>query len=263
METLKINFYLNFRRMNMDKFTVLMYHEIIKKEDYKEDNNSELLVGDGYIDILPKPLFVFLNEFENQMKYLYDNKYSIITLKDVIDFYYNNKPLKEKSVLITFDDTYKSSYIYAYPILKKYGFSAVGFMVLNWVFEDKQEYNPLKSVCASKEELEEMKDVFTYANHTKSLHKRADGITDLLKVDKDTFIKDIRECESFVMAKKVFAYPFGVFKEEIVNWLYDEKFLLAFTTALGINTKEDNPLKLKRNAVDLNCNLEKFKSLLT
>ncbi|MEW8955732.1 polysaccharide deacetylase family protein [Clostridium sp.] len=246
----------------MNNFTVLMYHEIIKKEDFKEGNNSRLLVGNGYNDILPQPLFVFLHEFEMQMKYLYENNYSIITLKDVIDFYYNNKPLKEKSVLITFDDMYKSSFIYAYSILKKYNFSAVGFVVLDWIFERAEEYDPLRSVCVSKEELQSMRDVFTYANHTKTLHKRENGITDLQKADKDTFIEDIRKCEEFIEEKKVFAYPFGIFKEEIVDWLQEESFLLGFTTEPGINTREQNPLKLKRNMVALNCNMESFKNIL-
>ena len=246
----------------MNTFTVLMYHEIIKKEDFKEGNNSRLLVGDGYNDILPQPLFVFLHEFEMQMKYLYENNYSIITLKDIIDFYYNNKPLKEKSVLITFDDMYKSSFIYAYPILKKYNFSAVGFVVLDWIFEREEEYDPLRSVCLSKEELQSMEDVFTYANHTKTLHKREHGITDLQKVDKDTFIEDIRKCDEFIEEKKVFAYPFGVFKEEVVDWLQEESFSLGFTTEQGINTRDQNPLKLKRNMVALNCNMESFKNIL-
>ncbi|MEG0775073.1 polysaccharide deacetylase family protein [Clostridium sp.] len=245
----------------MNKFHVLMYHEIIKTEDFDTNNNSIIKVKQDYRDVLPKVLFCFLEEFEKQMEYLYENGYTTLKLEDVIDFYYNNKSLPEKSVLLTFDDMYKSVLMYAYPILKKYKFNAVGFVVLDWLFNESHQYSSRESVCQSKEELDIMRDVFQYANHTNSLHTRKDEKTAFQTIDKSTFNMDILECEDFVDVKNVFAYPFGGYTQENIQWLKELGFLLGFTSSGGENTKDINPLELNRNGVLLHYDLEEFKNI--
>jgi peptidoglycan/xylan/chitin deacetylase (PgdA/CDA1 family) len=238
-----------------------MYHEIIKKDDFDINNHSQIVVNQGYQDVLPKPLFVFLEEFEAQMQYLYENGYHTLKLQEVVDFFYNGKPLPEKSLLLTFDDLYQSVLRYAYPILKRYQFHAVGFVVLDWLFDETKSYSNTQSICLSKEEIETMRDVFEYANHTNSLHTRKDGLTTLQTVDEATFCEDIGACEDYVDTKKVFAYPFGIFTEEVVQYLKKMGFLLAFTTDGGQNDQETNPLRLRRNGVFLDFGLNKFKEI--
>ncbi len=242
-------------------FNVLMYHEIIKKQDYNPNNYGGIDVKQKYEDVLPQVLFAYKEEFERQMEYLYENGYITLKLQQVVDFYYNNKPLPEKAVLLTFDDMYKSQLLNAYPILKKYNFNAVGFVALDWLFDEPKEDSPGRSVCLSREELEIMSDVFEYANHTKALHTRKDNLTALQTVDKNTFIEDIKACEEFVSVKHMLAYPFGVHTEENIKWLKEIGTLLAFTSESGKNTKETDPLKLHRNAVILHYDLEKFKAI--
>mgnify|MGYP001788358066 CR=1 FL=1 len=245
----------------MEGFNVLMYHELIKKEDFDYANYKGIKVQQDYQDILPPVLFAYLEAFENQMKYLYEEGYVTLTLKDVIDFYHNNKALPAKSVLLTFDDMYKSVLLYAYPILKKYNFNAVGFVVEDWIFDEEQDNSKNQSVCLSKKELDQMKDVFEYANHTKALHTRLEGQGALLSADKALFLEDIKACEKQVNAKHVFAYPFGIYTDRNIDWLKEAGFLLAFTSTPGINTKSTNPYKLHRNGVLLDFDLEKFINL--
>ena len=247
----------------MEGFKVLMYHEIIKKEDFDYARYKGIKVQQDYQDILPPVLFAYLENFEKQMKYLYDEGYVTLSLGDAIGFYYNNKTLAEKSVLLTFDDMYKSVLLYAYPILKQYGFHAVGFVVKDWIFEKVQSYSASQSVCLSKEELEQMRDVFEYANHTKALHTRKEGQGALKMVDKASFLEDIKACEQFVDTKNAFAYPFGIYTDENIDWLTEAGFKLAFTSEEGTNTKVTNPYKLHRNGVLLDCDLEKFKTIFT
>jgi peptidoglycan/xylan/chitin deacetylase (PgdA/CDA1 family) len=246
----------------MSGFHALMYHEIVKKKEYNPDSYLGIDVKQDYKDVLPQVLFAFKEEFEKQMEYLYENGYVTLKLQQVMDFYYNDKPLPEKAVLLTFDDLYKSQLLNAYPILKKYKFNAVGFVALDWLFDEPKEYSAKYSVCLSKEELEMMSDVFEYANHTKSLHTRKDNLTALQTVDKNIFVEDIKACEEFVSVKNVFAYPFGAFTEENIRWLMEIGIQLAFTSQGGKNTKEANPLTLHRNAVILQYDLEKFKEIL-
>lgn len=246
----------------MKGFKVLMYHEIIRTEDFDYTRYQGIKVRQDYHDVLPPVLFAYLEAFEKQMKYLYDEGYVTLSLKDVIDYYYNNKSLPDKSVLLTFDDMYKSVLLYAYPILKKYGFHAVGFVVRDWLFDEVQGYSANHSVCLSREELEQMKDVFEYANHTKALHTREDGKGALQTSDKARFLEDIMNCEQFVDTKHAFAYPFGIYTDENIAWLREAGFLLAFTSVEGTNTRETDPYKLHRNGVLLNYDIEKFIAMM-
>ncbi len=245
----------------MSGFNVLMYHEIIKREDFNINNPSHIKVNQDYDDILPSVLFAYLDEFEKQMKYLYDNGYKTLKLKEVIDYYYNGKEIPEKSVLLTFDDMYKSIYIYAYPILKRYNFNAVGFVVLDWLFDKEQNYSHTSSVCMSKGELKEISDVFEFANHTKSMHTRNANATTVQSADKESFLKDLAECENYVNTKGAFAYPFGGYNEEVINRLKEADFKLGFTSEPGKNTKTINPFELHRNGVLINVDLDKFISM--
>jgi peptidoglycan/xylan/chitin deacetylase (PgdA/CDA1 family) len=165
-------------------------------------------------------------------------------------------------VLLTFDDMYKSIYKYAYPILKRYNFNAVGFVVLDWLFDEVQEYSATSSVCMTKGELDELKDVFEFANHTKSLHTRSGEQTVVQTIQKQSFVEDIKECEAYVNVKGAFAYPFGGYNEEVINRLKELHFKLGFTSKPGINDESTNPFELHRNGVLINFDFDKFVQML-
>jgi len=246
----------------MEGFYALVYHEIIKREDFDINNPSHIRVKQDYDDILPSSLFAYLDEFEKQMKYLYDNGYKTIKLEDVVDYYYKGKALPEKAVLLTFDDMYKSVYKYAYPILKEYNFNAVGFVVLDWLFDEEHEYSPSFSVCMSKGELNEIRDVFEFANHTRALHTRSGGQTAVLTVDKETFAEDVKACEEFLDVKGVFAYPFRGYNDVVISRLKELGFRLAFTANPGLNSINTNPFELHRNLVFIDTDFDKFVEML-
>ncbi len=165
-------------------------------------------------------------------------------------------------MLLTFDDAYKSVLLNAYPVLKKYHFHAVCFVVSGWLFDKAQDYTKEYSVCMSKDELLSMKDLFEYGNHTAFFHTRKEGKPALLTETKENFLKDLSQCEAFVSTKKIFAYPYGIYKKENLDWLKEFGTLLAFTSDEGLNTKETNPLELHRNACLLQYSIDDFKNML-
>ena len=141
-------------------FSTFMYHEIRKEEEFHPEVPSSIDVGQDYDDILPSPLFVrTLEHFKEQMSYLKEQGYHTLTL-DEVKGHYNGAEIPEKSILLTFDDCYQSIKKYAYPILKKYDFHAVAFVVSDWLHATVKEYNPKKSVCMTKEDLVDISDVF-------------------------------------------------------------------------------------------------------
>jgi peptidoglycan/xylan/chitin deacetylase (PgdA/CDA1 family) len=73
------------------------------------------------------PYSITVSDFENQLKYLLKH-YTILSLEELVENIYERKPISKKAVTLTFDDGYKDNYLYAYPILKKYGVPATIFL---------------------------------------------------------------------------------------------------------------------------------------
>lgn len=67
--------------------------------------------------------------FESHLKYLKKHQFSTISL----DEYYNRSDLPKNPIVITFDDGYLDNWVYAYPLLKKYGFKSTIFVSTDFV----------------------------------------------------------------------------------------------------------------------------------
>ena len=74
--------------------------------------------------------------FESQIAGLARHGYRGLTASEFADFL-AGKPTPPKSVLITFDDGYADNWIFAYPLLKKYGMC--GTVFINPDFVDKRD----------------------------------------------------------------------------------------------------------------------------
>lgn len=72
--------------------------------------------------------------FEDQLRWLSQRGYKTLTTDQFAEFL-NGQPVPKKSILITFDDGYLDNWVYAYPLLKKYHFNAVVFLVTSWVHD--------------------------------------------------------------------------------------------------------------------------------
>jgi peptidoglycan/xylan/chitin deacetylase (PgdA/CDA1 family) len=79
------------------------------------------------------PVFMFHKVsplcFEEQLNFLKQNGYQTLSLPKFFSFLNGGLRLKSPSVVITFDDGDKSLYTTAFPLLQKYDFQAVAFVV--------------------------------------------------------------------------------------------------------------------------------------
>ena len=72
-------------------------------------------------------------DFEEQMAYLKENNFNVISIEKFFEFVDLKRGLPEKSVVITFDDGWRSVYTKAYPILRKYGLTATIFVYTDFL----------------------------------------------------------------------------------------------------------------------------------
>ena len=78
-------------------------------------------------------LVLAVAKFQEQMRYLKDNGYRVISLLDFVEWTKLGRQLPQRSVVLTFDDGYRSFKQYAYPLLKELGFTATLFVYTDYV----------------------------------------------------------------------------------------------------------------------------------
>ena len=84
----------------------------------------------GLVTVLPET-------FDAQMRYLRDAGYAALGADEFLSFLREGALPARKAVLITFDDGFLDNYVYAFPILQRYGLRAIIFTVTGWVGQGK------------------------------------------------------------------------------------------------------------------------------
>lgn len=234
--------------------TVLAYHHIIPDELPKGATTKAVI-----------PIF----EFEVQMKYLYENGYYTASLKDVEDFLYNGKTLPERTVLITFDDGYESNFVYAFPILKKYNFKAVVFLIGNTIVKEDEPFNPNILNRLSFRQIKEMKSsgLVEFGSHTFNAHEYRDRKPALFSMNQNQIEEDFtREAQVFTQnglpAPKAIAYPYGRYNGTVLKAAKKFGYKLGFTLQNGLVKQKSNPLALNRVVIPPGTDIAKFKTFL-
>ena len=82
-----------------------------------------------YISQYKNPISVSPELFELHCRSLAESGWRGVSLADAEAYFTAGKSLPERSCLITFDDGYLDNYVYAWPILEKYGHKGVVFAV--------------------------------------------------------------------------------------------------------------------------------------
>jgi peptidoglycan/xylan/chitin deacetylase (PgdA/CDA1 family) len=70
--------------------------------------------------------------FAEQMRFLYENQYSVIGLSDLVNRMIERNG-SERCVVITFDDGFRDFYSHAMPVLSRYGFNATVFLPTRYI----------------------------------------------------------------------------------------------------------------------------------
>ena len=71
--------------------------------------------------------------FDQQMQYLQDKGYHVITFSDLADYFEKDRELPTLPVIISFDDGWETQFEYALPSLEKYHYTATFFVVTNYI----------------------------------------------------------------------------------------------------------------------------------
>lgn len=117
--------------------------------------------------------------FESDLIWLRKNGYQTIFVSELVEHFKNGALLPEKPVLLTFDDGYYDNYIYAFPLLKKYGMKAVISPIGSAADKaENEEYRSVEWSQCTWEQLREMTEsgLVQLENHTYDLHSISEGV---------------------------------------------------------------------------------------
>ena len=195
-------------------------------------NYHRVADGDGN-----NPLTLSVPEFNEQMAYLNQHGYQSITPDDLLANLQDNAPLPDKPVLITFDDGYRDTYTNAYPILKKYGFTATVFLITDVVGHNDWYVN--------WQQVKEMHQAgFVIGSHT----LRHVPLTTLSPAEALFQLQKSKEGIEWRLGVpvKYFAYPTGAYNAEVIELVKEAGYRAAFSVNFGRTGKTSNIYALER-----------------
>jgi peptidoglycan/xylan/chitin deacetylase (PgdA/CDA1 family) len=71
--------------------------------------------------------------FEGQMRHLRESGYGTLTIDELVSYIAGETVLKQKAVVVTFDDGWLDNFLYAFPVMDRYKINACIFVVTDWV----------------------------------------------------------------------------------------------------------------------------------
>jgi peptidoglycan/xylan/chitin deacetylase (PgdA/CDA1 family)/GT2 family glycosyltransferase len=195
-------------------------------------------------------LSVPAHRFEAQIRFLARRGYVGICPSDWLSWVRHGKPLPQKPMLLTFDDALADLNDHALPVLERYGFGAVVFVVTNCVGKTNVWDQPLgyaERSCLTAEQIQR------WSSRGIEFGAHSRNHPDLTTLDepklRDEAAGSRADLEKITGSPVIsFAYPYGASNAAVAHCVR-EHFDLAFTTDDGLNTLGTDPCLLHRNTV--------------
>ncbi len=194
-------------------------------------NASVVLIYHHVSNSTPKSTSISPEDFAAHLNYLETNQFKVVPLTDLVELIRQNKPLPDKTVAITFDDSYRDVYESAYPILKKRNWPFTFFVNTDSVGKGK--------LFVTWDQLREMsKNGVTIANHS-TMHNHmvrqnaGESLSDWkLRVEKEITLAQEKIEKEIGSAPKIFAYPYGEYNTDLKRILQKLGYI-SFTQQAG------------------------------
>lgn len=211
---------------------IIFYHHI------RDEHN-----GDRYS--------VSIENFSKQMALLRKYGYQTISTQQLVEHLVTGKSLPERPIIITFDDGYEDVYINAFPIMEKYGFKGVVYIV-----SDRLYSNGFLKVDLLKDLL---KHGWEVGSHSVS---HADLVNNHNAVRQEVLQSKLDLEKALGIKVYSFAYPFGL-NDPYVSKKVSE---YGYKSGMGVGVFNQHSLgslfNLSRREVYGSSSLKEFMNLL-
>lgn len=211
------------------KIAVLNYHFFF---DPKKDTNCN--------EVICEPI----DQFKQQLDYLANNGFTVITMDDFKAWMYGEKEMPLKSVLITVDDGAFGTDTYLPQILKEYKMQGTLFLIAAW--HDKTKYKS---------------DYVYLQSHGYNLHVQGNcGNVMALCLNKTDLVTDLKKSIDLVDTGVSMAYPFYKYNTNVIESVKEAGFKLAFAGGGMKDTRNSNKYAIPRYPIERDISMKEFKS---
>ena len=169
-----------------------------------------------------------IKTFEQHLRFLKDNDYTVLTLGEAIDQLKSNEDVPEKTVVLTVDDGYKSFKTEAVPLLEKYNYKATIFLCTDYVG---------KSNYLSWEDVRKLQnDGYEFGNHSHTHDHFLNYSDDQTRKE---FKEDLSKAEKIFKQKggfkpELYCYPYGEYNSDMQKILKDNGYKAATAQKSGV-----------------------------
>lgn len=198
--------------------------------------------------------------FAEQMAYLRQNNYRILSLSDIAQYITSHTPFPEKSLAITLDDGFQDNYYQAFPILERFGFTATIFLATSYIGSTRLPtltHTDFMPVPLTWDEVREMhKYGITFGSHTLTHPMLSRVPLDRVRYE---LAESKRQIEQVLgVAVHFFCYPRGDFTAAVRQVVQEEGYLAACTIIPGVNDGKTDLFTLRRTYVSRHDTISEF-----
>jgi peptidoglycan/xylan/chitin deacetylase (PgdA/CDA1 family) len=205
-------------------------------------------------------LLMSASAFEEQMRYLKREGYNVITLRKFLEFASLRQQLPRKTVVLTFDDGWKSFKEYAHPILKELGYPATLFIYTDFIGA---------RVALSWPEIKELaQEGYDIQAHSKShddmRRKPTESEEEYNRRMQAELVQPLATFQQRVGAPaKILAYPYGSHDEGVVKRVREAGYIAALDVRRQGNPSFTPTLTIHRAQIYSEMSLDDFIRNLT
>ncbi len=176
-------------------------------------------------------LVVDVRSFQRQMRLLHTLGYRTIGLEELVDATEQDRRGRANTIVLTFDDGYAGVYEFAFPVLKRYGFTATCFLIAQDSLPGKAAQDRAFPTLGRRQVEEMLRAGFRVGSHSFS-HPRLTEVPDFDMAREVTESKQILEY-TFGIPITAFCYPYGLYNDRLKAAVSTAGYRCSCSTRFG------------------------------
>ena len=191
-------------------------------------------------------------KFDEEMKLLHDWGYTTITTELLIKAINEGADLPPRPILITFDDGHLNNYTTAFPIMQKYGFTGVLYIVANYMGTDQyMNADQIKEMASAGWEVGSHS-----VNHL-----------DLTSLEPERQRYEVVDSRTILEEKLgvpilTIAYPFGISNSGVIDYAHFAGYIGGMSLGYTYNQGISNLYTLQRRDIQGKYDVKQFAAFL-